>query len=387
MTLAPGLVLGSNKYGLLPMSLASITRRQFLKCISAAPFAHVLGRAAFAGEAASLGEIALANGVLYGTAYDRDVLNVPSFSDLYVRQARIFTSNNFLKFGSLRPAEDKCDYAIADALINFALERGIQVRGHNLIWNDWTPEWLQRSSADRVAYWLDRHVDETVTRYAGRLHSWDVVNEPLWLAHGNDGGYRSGPWFSALGKSYIASALKRARAADPSVKLVINESGPEWQRFWDQMDGAAIRKSFLRLIDELQHDGVPLDAVGLQCHWMPDFEFSAAAFQDLLHELASRHLAIYLTEIDVSDAKIKGNVARRDEEVARRYELLISTALKVPEVKVIQTWELSDNATWLRVKPHLGPGGRLPRPLLFDDKLQPKAAYDAMARALAVRRV
>lgn len=368
------------------MSATNFTRREILKGVAAAPVAYALGGPAFASDVASLGQIAQSNGILFGSAYDRDILNNPPFAELYARQAHILTSNNFLKFGSLRPAEGTGDFSTADSLINFALERSIKVRGHNLIWNEWTPEWLQSSSGDRIAYWLDRHIDETVSRYAGRLHSWDVVNEPLWLAHGNEGGYRGGPWFSALGKSYIATALKRARAADPSAKLLINESGPEWQRYWTHMEGAPIRAAFLRLIDELQDAGVPLDAVGLQCHWMPDFEFSPAAFEDFLHEIAVRRLSIYLTELDVSDANLNGSVSQRDAEVARRYELLVSTALKVPQVKVIQTWELCDNATWMRTASLRGPNGRLPRPLPFDDQLRPKAAYEALVRALATRK-
>lgn len=366
----------------------TVTRRQALKLTGAAAACGLSGRAALGRkrrEPAALGEIAAANGILFGTAYDADVLTKPDFSQLYVRQARIFTTNNFLKFGSLRREEGTADFAEADKLIGFAREHGILVRGHNLIWNDWTPDWLRNSSSEHIAYWLDRHIDEVVSRYAGRLHSWDVVNEPFWPAHGNAGGYRSGPWFSAMGKGYILRALKRARAADPSVKLVINESGPEWELVWG-MSSALYRKGLLELIEEAQHDGVGIDAVGLQCHWMPDFRFDRGAFSDYLHELAARNVAIYLTEIDISDAKMQGSTAERDGEVARRYFELVSTALKVPKVEVVQTWELSDNASWLRTdEVHRGPGGRLPRPLPFDEHLRPKAAYHALARAFNSR--
>ena len=287
-----------------------------------------------------------------------------------------------MKFGSLRPTKDGADYALADSLVEFARTKGILVRGHNLIWNDWTPEWLHKSSSKRIAYWLDRHIEETAAHYRGKLHSWDVVNEPFWPGHGNKDGYRSGPWYSALGKKYVIRALKRAHAADPSAKLVINESGPEWEHYWGT-DSAPVRKGLLHLIDEIRDAGVRLDAIGLQCHWMADFKFDPVSFEAYLQELAKRHLEIYLTELDVSDAKIEGGDAERDAEVARRYHLLLSTALKVPEVKIVQTWELSDNATWQREEPYLGPGGRLTRPLPFDDALQPKAAYDAIARAFS----
>lgn len=365
----------------------TFTRRQVLSYATALPLASApLARALAAATPPTLGEVAATSGVLFGTAYDEEVLSSPALADLYVAQARVFTSDNFLKFGSLRPTAEAADYTIADQLIGFALDRKIQVRGHNLIWNDWAPDWLKKSSHKQIAYWLDRHIDETASRYAGKLHSWDVVNEPFWPPHGNAGGFRSGPWYSALGKDYVARALKRAAAADPSAKLVINESGPEWQRYWN-IDGAPVRLGLLKLIDEIQDAGVRLDAIGLQCHWMADFEFSADVFEGYLREIAGRKLAIYLTELDVSDAKLPGSEAERDVEVARRYHLLLSTALKVPAVEVVQTWQLSDAATWQRAEPFLGPNGRLPRPLPFDTAMQPKPAAAAIARAFRERRV
>lgn len=365
-----------------------LTRRRFVQCAGAAlPLAHLCPAAAIARlpETGSLGEIAAANGILFGSAYDREVLEPSPFARLYLDQARILTSNNFLKFGSIRPTEETADYTTADRLIDFAVGNAIPVRGHNLIWNEWLPEWLRLSSLGRMRDAFDRHIEETVGRYAGRLHSWDVVNEPFWPPHGNSGGFRSGPWLSAWGRGYVQRALRRANAADPSVKLVINESGPEWQRFWD-IDSKPVRQALLRLVDEVQHAGLRLDAIGLQCHWMPDFVFDAAAFHDYLAELAQRKVAIYLTELDVSDARLRGSQAARDAQVAERYRLLISTALKIPQVEVVQTWELTDRATWQRAKPFLGPGGRLPRPLPFDENLQPKPAYHAIAAALAAPR-
>ena len=367
------------------MRLITSTRRKFIGHASAAAAAACVPatRALAAQDGTpSLGALGASKGILFGTAYDSEVLAPSAFSDLYVWQARIFTSNNFMKFGSLRPTEKGADFALADSLVDFARARGILVRGHNLIWNDWTPDWLRMSSSRRVTYWLDRHIEETVAHYRGKLHSWDVVNEPFWPGHGNKEGYRSGPWYEALGKKYVIRALKRAHAADASAKLVINESGPEWEHYWG-MDSGPVRKGLLRLIDEVRESGARLDAVGLQCHWMADFKFNPESFLAYLQELAARKLAIYLTELDISDAKIEGSVAERDAEVARRYHQILSTALKVPEVKIVQTWELSDNATWQREEPYLGPGGRLTRPLPFDEALQPKAAYEAIARAFS----
>lgn len=371
----------------------TLSRREALTLLAcAAAVQNVVPGAAYAAPAAgsirevpSLGAIGQENGILFGSAFDADVLTKPDVAEIYAHQSRVLTSNNFLKFGELRGAEGDANFELADQLVSFATDRAIAMRGHCLIWNEWTPEWLRQQSPDRVGYWLDRHIDEVAGRYAGRMHSWDVVNEPFWPQHNNAGGYRGGPWYAALGKDYVLRALRRAHAADPAAKLVINELGPEWKDAWG--DTAAYRIGLLRIIDEAQDQGVRIDAIGLQCHWMPEFRFDPGLFEAFLNDIAARGLAIYLTELDVSDARIIGSTGKRDAAVATRYRLLVSTALKQPKVEVIQTWELTDNASWLRGDSrHFGPNGRLPRPLPFDDQFRPKAAYHAIAAAMRNRK-
>lgn len=333
----------------------------------------------------SLGAIAAARGLLFGTAIDTDTLADPRQAELYTHHARILTVDHAMKFGSLRPHEGPADFETADRLVAFAALHDIPLRGHNLIWNEWTPAWVGKLSSTRATYWLDRHVDEVVGRYAGKLHSWDVVNEPLFPPHGNTGGYRNGPWYAAMGPDYVTRALKRARSADPTGKIVINEAGPEWENPWGP--AKPYREGLLGLISNVQDAGVKLDAVGLECHWFPQFVFDAGRFEAYLHALALRGVAIYLTEMDVNDGAIAGDQAARDLEVGERYASLIAAALKEPKVEAILTWQLGDAASWLMTEPKLwGPDGRRPRPLPFDSQFAPKPAYHAIARTLKADR-
>jgi endo-1,4-beta-xylanase len=333
----------------------------------------------------SLGAIAAERGLLFGSAIDIDTLHNSAQSALYLHHARVLTSDNVMKFGSLRPAEGPADFQHADRLVAFCQTAGIPLRGHCLIWNDWTPDWVRKLSADRCAYWLDRHIDEVVSRYAGRLAAWDVVNEPFWPRHGMPGGFRDGPWFASMGKAYVVRAMKRARAADPSGQIALNEAGPEWEQVWGS-SSKPYRDGILALIDEIQASGVRLDRVGLQCHWFPEFVFDAGSFSGYLHEVARRDVAISLSEIDINDAGLRGGEAVRDAQVAQRYRELIGAALREPKVDSLITWQLSDNASWLNDVPKLwGAGGMRPRPLPFDAQLRPKPAYYAIAAALADR--
>lgn len=374
------------------MSEFTVSRREALLFLgAAAASATALGGSAaepFAAEIraiTSLGVLAAERGILFGSAFDADVLSKPAVAEIFAHQARILTSDNFLKFWELRPNEGPADFTLADKLVAFANDHNIPLRGHCLIWNEWTPEWLRQQSSSRVEYWMERHIDEVVSRYAGKMHSWDVINEPFWPQHGNPEGYRSGPWYGAMGKDYVLKAMKRARAADPSCKFALNESGPEWEDAWGPTE--AYRKGILSILTAARDADIRIDAIGLQCHWMPEFIFDAGRFESFLNDIAGMGSSIYLTELDVSDARMKGSRASRDAQVAQRYERLVGTALKQPKVEVVETWQLADDASWLRGNPRLlGPGGRLPRPLPFDENLHAKPAYAALIRAFKTRK-
>jgi endo-1,4-beta-xylanase len=329
----------------------------------------------------SLGALAAARGVTYGASIDRTVLTDARLAELYRHQTRIVTTDVALKFGSIRPQPNVADYTDGDALVAFAAQAGLAVRGHTLAWNAYQPDWVDKLSPKEAAYWLDRHIAETVGRYAGRLHSWDVVNEPLWPDDGNPGSLRGGPWFRALGPDYIRRAFVAAHRADPNVRLVLNEASPEWKVAFGPTE--IYRTALLRLVDDLQHAGIRLDAVGLECHWFPDFVFDRAIFSKLVRDLAARKLEVYVTELDVNDLRMQGNDTRRDAQVAARYAEIMAAALAEPAVTVIQTWQLSDAQSWLNgvAEPDYHTI-RKPRPLPFDRDYAPKPAYHAMADAL-----
>ncbi len=328
----------------------------------------------------SLGDLAAARGRIFGSAFELpDVLRDEAYGALIKRHARILTTENCMKFDWLRPNGPEVDFVEADATVAFAAQAGIPLRGHTLIWNDWPSKWLLKETAQKRAYWLDRHIDEVCGRYAGRLHSWDVVNEPLWPQHGNPGGLRSGPWYDALGRDYIKRSFLRAEAADPAALLVLNEAGPEWA-------GAAsdkYRASILDIVREVKDAGGRVDVVGLECHYRVKHTFDPAVFNDFVGQLGEIGTRVYVTELDVSDAGMPGDRDARDRQVADVYRQIVTTALGNDNVPTVITWGLSDAHSWLSEGPgdFLQPRGR---PLPFDENCAPKPAFFALADALAL---
>lgn len=331
----------------------------------------------------NLGAIAQDAGVVFGTSIAADTLDNPAQAALYLDQARIFTVDWALMLGNLRPEADLFLPGDAEAILAFAQPAGIPVHGHALAWNESRPEWLMALSKDGKQKALDRHIDETVGYFAGKLPSWNVVNEPFWPGHGLVGDFRGGPWLQAFGPDYVSRAFKRAQAADPKARLVLNEAMTE---VWNE-NGARIRAGLLKLVDQLQQDGVRLDAVGLQGHLDPGRPFDDSAFADFLHQLAERKIDILITELDVDDSSFPDDIPARDAAVAARYRAFLGAALSVPAVRTVITWQLADCASWYEhAAREANPDARrLPRPLPYDSNFQAKPAVDAIAKALKSR--
>jgi endo-1,4-beta-xylanase len=279
--------------------------------------------------------------------------------------------------GALRGRGTEADFSGAERLVRFAETAGLPVRGHTLIWNENNPAWLKALSRERRAWWLERHVTEVMGHFAGRIHSWDVVNEPFWPDHGNKGGFRGGPWYDALGPGYVVAAFRAAAKADPGAKLVLNEAFTE---SGDRL-GLAVRAGLLRLVDDIRAAGLRLDAVGLQGHIVRDRPFDPVGWRRFLADLAARDVEIWITELDVDDHIFPGSPAERDARVAETYRAVLDTALDEPKVTTVITWELADGFSFYR---DIYPNDA--RPLPFDRDLRPKPAFDAMVAAFAARR-
>ncbi len=351
------------------------SRRQFLASTAAAA---ALPRFARAATPLDIGATAAARGLAFGSAFDREVFEDTQWAGVLTAQARVGAVENSLKFDWLRPYGPDADFSGADAVVDFGLKAGMRLRGTALIWNDWLPDWLKwRSMNDRRAI-FDRHIDEVVARYAGRVASWDVVNEPFLPIQGREGGYRKGYWFDAIGPDYIAAAFRRAAAADPNAELVLNEA------FCEQDDelGVSVRPRLFDCVRRLKDDGVPVHAVGLQGHLKPHLPHDYERFAAWVAELAALGVGIKITELDVDDSHLPLEVAARDVAVVETLQRFLNAVLKVEAVSEVICWQLSDRYSWYGHADWY-PKDRKPRSHFWDADMAPKAAAYATAEALA----
>ena len=375
-------------------------RRDVLRGLAALAGGTLLGASpahSVVAPAKKARDVAAARGILFGSAFDQHIYTSPSYAKLLCDECAILTPDYSLKFDALRrTGPDTIDFSVADRLFDFAASCNLKMRGHTLIWNDFMPDWTRRMSAREMERLLDRHIDEVAGRYSGRVHSWDVVNEPIWIESGHKGGLRGGPWYNAMGSSYIARSFRRAKQADPHAKLVLNESYLEHKWYDSPFAKNRSRKPdspwpkfrdyFLDLVRHLGDENVPLDAIGMESHMAPKFrdEYDRDSLLEFMHTIKAMGLDIYITELDVDDSTFPDDFAKRDKGVADYYHMYLKDVLSVDAVKLLVTWELSDRHTSVAENIMAGriSDVRMPRILPFDFDMRPKPAYNAIVSAL-----
>jgi endo-1,4-beta-xylanase len=338
----------------------------------------------------SLQELAAAKGVSYGSmvtwkSWDGDnALNRDDgFAQLVERECGIITSGMEMFWGLNSQNAGGMDFNGADKIVDWAQSHGKKARGHTLIWHEQTPKWFRGiGDGPYGSKMIVERVTSMVSRFAGRMHSWDVANEVIDPGSDRPDGLRASKYMQLVGPSYLDEAFKAARAADPKALLVLNDYNLEKNNDNDERK----RQAMLTIIDGFKQRNTPIDAVGIQSHLAVKDRgtFDQTVFANFLKEISDRGLQVMLTELDVVDVGAPSEIPARDAEVAAMYKDYLDVALASPAVKTVVTWGLSDRDSWIThysVDDFRRPDGLPPRPLPFDKDLKPKPAYFAIAEA------
>jgi endo-1,4-beta-xylanase len=327
----------------------------------------------------TLRDIASARGLHFGAAVPwEELADNPLYAQIIHQQCGILTPELELKWDCLRPTPQSFDFRKADRLYVFANSHGMLFRGHTLVWERALPKWFESTvDARNAESVMMSHISTVVSHFAGKICSWDVVNEPIQLGDGRADGLKVTPWLRFLGPEYIAMAFHAAHAADPNAMLVFNED-------WLEPENAAAqrkRQAVLALLTQLKRSGVPVHALGVQSHLSAELQTAGPHFQRFLQEIEDLGLMIIITEMDVSDQHLPADIEERDRLVATQYLDYLSFMLQFKSLKSIMTWGLTDRFTWL-AKVHPRPDGLPVRPLPYDAELNPKPAWEAIRQAM-----
>jgi endo-1,4-beta-xylanase len=367
------------------------TRRNFLKTIAstAAVSTAAASTAAFAplfGDDGKQTSLITANDGLQslaaqknmffgtGTAEDRIIADV-AYRNAIVRECGMIVPEYEMKWDRMRPSATTYNFSDADFIINYARQNALTVRGHTLCWHRALPSWFSSTvNASNAARFLTEHIQTVCSRYRGRIHSWDVVNEAIEPTDRQTNNLRNTPWFRFLGESYIETAFRAASQADPSAMLVYNEYGFEF-------DDNVRRNAVLGLLRRLQARNVPIHALGIQGHLryadLAKFNANTNSFRTFLRDVAALGLKIIITEFDVDDNTLPSGIMARDEGIGKMYGDFCAVVMNEPAVIGFITWGLSDKYTSLNaIAPR--PDRQPQRPLPLDSSMVRKSAWYAL---------
>jgi endo-1,4-beta-xylanase len=340
---------------------------------------------------ASLGAHGAAHGLLYGCAVNMNALATDAaYAALIREQCRIVVAENAMKWGALRPSAEGFNFDQADALVAFAEANRMKIRGHNLAWHQGNPKWLEATATkENARELLVTHIETVAGRYAGRMHSWDVVNEAIRVEDGRADGLRNSLWLRLIGEDYIELAFKTAREADPQALLTYNEYGIEPET----RAGEQKREAVIEMLRRMVARRVPVDAVGVQSHIAAVVAAGGnksaasqygAGLMRFIAAVRELGLQVFITEMDGNDRALTADEPGRDAAVAAAYKQYLELVLGDPAVRLVLTWGISDRYTWLDHEEGRA-DGKAERPLLFDEAGKAKASFFAVRDAFDLR--
>jgi endo-1,4-beta-xylanase len=360
-----------------------LKRRTFL----AAAGASLLPFELAASEHDGLRSLAKNKNILYGCAVSSvNLARDKTLAAATATEAAILVPEYEMKRKYIEKLRGQYTYQAVDKIVSFASQNQQLVRGHPLVWHSENPDWLadalaSAASPSQKEAILTDYISNVAGRYAGRFHSWDVVNEAVEPKDWEWNGLRKNSvWYENFGEDYIGLAFQAAKAADPRALLVLNDYGLEATPGWH----SSRRKAILSLLERLKSKNIPVECLGIQSHLWPYADrFDEKVFSSFLDDVSALGLKIMITELDVSDQAGPSDIATRDAFVASAAKAFLDVALSKTETVGILTWGLSDKYSWHSVyEKYKRSDGQESRVLPLDDNMARKPLWNAIAAAI-----
>jgi endo-1,4-beta-xylanase len=290
------------------------------------------------------------------------------YREALIRHCDVIVPMNDLKWEAIRHDRGGFDFKAADEILDFARANGKSVRGHTLCWYGGMPAWAKalkdRREAERE---LVRHIETVVGRYAGRMPSWDVVNEAIAHDPASQGVWRDQVWQRTLGAAHVEIAFATAAKADPKAELVYNDYDLETTDPREELR----RQHVLALVRNLQGKKIPIHAIGFQAHLYLERAIDQDGIARFVRELGKLGVKPIVTELDVIDWKIQHMAPERDRIAAEHVDRFLGAVTAEGPIDTLITWGITDRYSWIH-ETFKRPDGLPPRPLPLDDIYRPK---------------
>ena len=302
------------------------------------------------------------------------------------QQFNTITAENCMKCGPIQPEEGKFNFSLSDQFVEFGIQNQMFIVGHNLVWHSQAPKWFfidaQGNDVSRevLISRMKTHIQTVVGRYKGKVKGWDVVNEAIL----DDGLWRESKLYQIIGPDFVKLAFRFAHEADPDAELYYNDYS---------MALPGRREGVVKMVQDLQKEGIRIDGIGMQGHCSMDFP-KIEEFEKSIVAFASLGVKVMITEMDISalpSPKVKqgadvdsrvdykaelnpytaGLPVEIEKAHAKRYKEFFDLFVKHQDkISRVTLWGVQDGQSW---KNNFPVPGRTDYPLLFDRNYQPKS--------------
>jgi endo-1,4-beta-xylanase len=315
-----------------------------------------------ASAATTLRSLAEAKNIYFGTALTQGNLSNSTLTNVAGTQFDMVTPGNEMKWDTTEPSNGTFNFGPGDQIVSFAQSHNQRVRGHNLVWHSQLPSWVSSLPSNQVQSAMETHITTEVNHYKGKVYSWDVVNEPF----NEDGSLRQDVFYNAFGGSgYIADALRTAHAADPNAKLYLNDYNIEGT--------GAKSNAMYSLVQSLKSQGVPIDGVGFESHFI--LGQVPSSMQSNMARFAALGVDVAVTELD-DRIQLPASQANLQQQ-ATDYATVVNDCLAVSRCVGVSQWGVGDADSWIP-----GAFSGYGAATMYDQNYQPKPAYNAVVTAL-----
>jgi endo-1,4-beta-xylanase len=132
----------------------------------------------------------------------------------------------------------------------------------------------------------------------------------------------------------------------------------------------------------MRRNQIPIHALGLQSHLTAHYDElpNWIGLHGFLRQVAQLDLQVFVTELDVNDTDLDGNLQKREKEAAWLCQDYLKNVLKHPHVTAVLTWGSVSHGSYGNNDPLRGH-----RALPFDENLRPTPFLTAMLKAFRKR--
>ncbi len=292
-----------------------------------------------------------------GAAVDAAGLGDAAYRDLLAEHVNLLSTRGDLSMATVQPERGSFDFGDVEAIVDFGVENGVAVRGHELIGGA-VPAWVSSGSwtAETLSDVLREHVTTVIghfrERNPGVITQWDVVGDAFLP----DGSPRPTIWQQVIGDDHLRIAFEAAREADADATLFYDDFYDDLAVTQDAVaSGTAIVAganaerttcdavpkcvAVRDRIGALVADGVPIDGIGFQSHlFSPD----PADFAQLSGWVDELGLQWAVTEFDVPLPVTEIDNPVSLDFQAEVYAAALTACVDAPGCDTFVTWGISD---------------------------------------------